>query len=210
MGFWTSSTTTRGDQRQEGLRQGAGRLAARDPQGRARRAARKPRRASSAFEGWDAAGKGGAIGGSPRSSIARLTSGPSPRRPTRRRAHHYLWRFWRRLPERGRWCVYDRSWYGRVLVERLEGFCSGARVAPRLPRAQRVRARAREHGVHVVKIFSPSARRSSAAASKSARTIRYKKWNRAQDWRNREHWDEYVVAAEQMFDETSAEARPGR
>src|SRR5947209_9845896 len=76
-----------------------------------------------AFQGWDAAGKGGAI--------KRLTEKLDPRgfqvwsvsAPTdEEKRHHYLWRFWRRLPERGRWTVFDRTWYGRVLVERVEEF----------------------------------------------------------------------------------------
>src|SRR5437588_6650684 len=75
------------------------------------------------FEGWDAAGKGGAI--------KRLTEKLDPRgyhvwpiaAPTdEEKKHHYLWRFWTRLPERGRWAIFDRTWYGRVLVERVEGF----------------------------------------------------------------------------------------
>src|SRR4051794_20063881 len=76
-----------------------------------------------AFEGWDASGKGGAI--------KRLTEKLDPRgygvhaigAPTEEeRKHHYLWRFWSRIPPRGRWAIFDRTWYGRVLVERVEGF----------------------------------------------------------------------------------------
>ena len=87
------------------------------------------------FEGWDAGGKGGAIRRmvsalDARSYRVHQVSAPSDEE----RAHHYLWRFWRRLPEAGQVSVFDRSWYGRVLVERVESFCDGAGVAARLRR----------------------------------------------------------------------------
>ena len=91
------------------------------------------RKAIIVCEGWDAAGKGGAI--------QRLTAECDPRAyqvwpiaaPTEEeKAHHYLWRFWRRLPEAGEVAIFDRSWYGRVLVERVEGFADRGRMAPRL------------------------------------------------------------------------------
>jgi len=79
------------------------------------------------FEGWDAAGKGGAIKRlteklDPRGYVVYPISAPIGEDKT----HHYLYRFWRRLPERGQIAVFDRSWYGRVMVERVEGFCSEA------------------------------------------------------------------------------------
>ena len=106
------------------------------------------------FEGWDAAGKGGAI--------RRLTDAIDARdfrvipvaKPTdEENAHHYLWRFWRHVPRAGMATIYDRSWYGRVLVERLEGFATRAGVAAGLPRAQRIRAgadRARRHRTQIL------------------------------------------------------------
>ena len=92
------------------------------------------------FEGWDAAGKGGAI--------KRVTATLEPRGFTvssfsvprgEEKSHHYLWRFWRALPRTGHLGIFDRSYYGRVLVERVEGFCSEDGVAARLPGDQRVR-----------------------------------------------------------------------
>jgi polyphosphate kinase 2 (PPK2 family) len=79
------------------------------------------------FEGWDAAGKGGAIKRitetlDPRGYVVYSIAAPQGDDKT----HHYLWRFWRRLPEAGQIAIFDRSWYGRVMVERIEGFCTEA------------------------------------------------------------------------------------
>ena len=91
-----------------------------------------------AYEGWDAAGKGG--------NIRRLTQNLDPRgyevvpiaAPNDiEKAHHYLWRFWAQMPKAGHITIFDRTWYGRVLVERVEGFCTEAAVAPGVPRDQR-------------------------------------------------------------------------
>jgi polyphosphate kinase 2 (PPK2 family) len=84
-------------------------------------------RAAVAVDGWDAAGKGGLIqrlifGLEPRSIHVWRIGAPTDYEKNR----HYLWRFWTRLPERGNWAVFDRTWYGRVLVERIEGFCTKA------------------------------------------------------------------------------------
>ena len=96
------------------------------------------------YEGWDAGGKGG--------NIKRLTQGLDPRgyevvpiaAPTKEeKAHHYLWRFWQRIPKAGHITIFDRTWYGRVLVERVEGFCSESRMEAGLRRDQPVRAAAR-------------------------------------------------------------------
>ena len=78
-----------------------------------------------AFEGWDAAGKGGVIRRLTKPlDAARYRVVPIAAPTEEERAHHYLWRFWRRLPRGGHWTIFDRSWYGRVLVERLEGFAT--------------------------------------------------------------------------------------
>ncbi len=86
---------------------------------------RKGGRALIGFDGWDAAGKGGLIeraiyGLEPRSTQVWRIGAPSKEEL----AQHYLWRFWQRLPSRGNWAIFDRTWYGRVLVERVEGFCT--------------------------------------------------------------------------------------
>ena len=94
-----------------------------------------------AFEGWDAAGKGGAIKRiteklDPRGYVVYPISAPQGEDKTR----HYLYRFWRRLPEPGQIAIFDRSWYGRVLVERVEGFAKEERMAAGIQRDQRLRA----------------------------------------------------------------------
>ena len=100
-----------------------------------------------AYEGWDAAGKGG--------NIKRLTGALDPRGfevhpiaspEPHEKARHYLWRFWTRLPKDGHIAIFDRTWYGRVMVERLEGFCSEERLAAGLLRDERVRAGAAQLG----------------------------------------------------------------
>ena len=89
------------------------------------------------FEGWDAAGKGGAIRRitekiDPRGFVVYPIAAPKGDSAAR----HYLWRFWRRLPETGQIAIFDRSWYGRVMVERIEGFLHGSGMETRLPRDQ--------------------------------------------------------------------------
>ena len=86
------------------------------------------------FEGWDAAGKGGAIRRvtenlDPRGFVVYPIAAPKGDDAT----HHYLWRFWNRLPEAGQIAIFDRSWYGRVMVERIEGFCTRGGMETRLP-----------------------------------------------------------------------------
>jgi polyphosphate kinase 2 (PPK2 family) len=122
------------------------------------------------FEGWDAAGKGGAI--------RRLTDAIDARdfrvipvsKPTdEEKAHHYLWRFWRHVPRAGMVTIYDRSWYGRVLVERLEGFASEAEWRRAYRELNEFERELAEHGVIVLKFWLHIARTSSCAASATAR-----------------------------------------
>ena len=144
-------------------------------QGRLNMASRDPRFNSTSvvavFEGNDGAGKGGAIRRVTASLDARCYGNVSIAAPTEEeRAQPYLWRFWRRLPRHGRFTIFDRSWYGRVLVERVEGFCSRGRMEARLRRDQRVRKSLARHGTWSSSSGWRSARRSSFAASSSART----------------------------------------
>ncbi len=127
-----------------------------------------------AYEGWDAAGKGGAIRRlmgplDPRGYAVIPIAAPKGDEAT----HHYLWRFWKRLPKAGHIAIFDRTWYGRVLVERVEGFCTRGRVAARLPRDQRVRALAHQlrHGAGQV-LAARSRPRTSCSASRRARRTR--------------------------------------
>ena len=162
------------------------------------------------FEGWDAAGKGGAI--------KRLTEKLDPRgyhvwpigAPNDdEKRHHYLWRFWARMPERGRWAIFDRTWYGRVLVERVEGFAkkkAWKRAYRELNELERMLV---DDGVVLVKLFLAITKGEQKRRFEEREKDPYKRWKIGpEDWRNREHWDAYVEAAEQMFEETSTERAP--
>ncbi|HZS35709.1 MAG TPA: UDP-galactose-lipid carrier transferase [Polyangia bacterium] len=163
-----------------------------------------------AFEGWDAAGKGGAI--------KRLTEKLDPRgyqvwsisAPTdEEKRHHYLWRFWRRLPERGRWTVFDRTWYGRVLVERVEEFAKKKEWKRAFREINEFERMLVDDGVILVKLFLAITKDEQLARFKQRETDPYKRYKiGAEDWRNREHWDAYVEAAEDAFAQTSTDYAP--
>jgi polyphosphate kinase 2 (PPK2 family) len=163
-----------------------------------------------AFEGWDAAGKGGAI--------KRLTEKLDPRgykvwpiaAPTdEERRHHYLWRFWQRLPERGRWAVFDRTWYGRVLVERVEKLAKKREWQRAYREINEFERTLTDDGATLIKIFLAVTRDEQLRRFEERQNDPYKRWKIGpEDWRNREHWAEYVEAAEQMFVETSAPRAP--
>jgi polyphosphate kinase 2 (PPK2 family) len=162
------------------------------------------------FEGWDAAGKGGAI--------KRLTEKLDPRgyqvhaigAPTEQeKKHHYLWRFWTRLPERGRWGIFDRTWYGRVLVERVEGFARKKEWKRAYREINEFERKLVDDGVIVLKFFLAITKGEQKKRFEERENNPYKRWKIGpDDWRNREHWDDYVDAAEQMFDETNSDAAP--
>jgi polyphosphate kinase 2 (PPK2 family) len=163
-----------------------------------------------AFEGWDASGKGGAI--------KRLTEKLDPRgfqvwsisAPTdQEKQHHYLWRFWTRQPGRGRWAVFDRTWYGRVLVERVEGFAKKKEWSRAYREINEFERQLVDDGVVLVKLFLAITKDEQLQRFKERENDPYKRWKIGpEDWRNREHWGAYVEAAEQMFLETSTERAP--
>jgi polyphosphate kinase 2 (PPK2 family) len=163
-----------------------------------------------AFEGWDAAGKGGAI--------KRLTEKLDPRgyqvwsvsAPTdEEKRQHYLWRFWRRLPERGRWAVFDRTWYGRVLVERVEGFAKKKEWKRAFREINEFERMLMDDGVVLVKLFLAITKEEQLVRFEEREHDPYKRYKIGpEDWRNREHWDAYVEAAEEMFALTSTERAP--
>jgi polyphosphate kinase 2 (PPK2 family) len=163
-----------------------------------------------AFEGWDAAGKGGCIKRlteklDPRGYHAWPISAPSDEE----KRHHYLWRFWSRMPERGRWAIFDRTWYGRVLVERVEGFAHEREWRRAYREINEFERLLMDDGVTVVKIFLAITRDEQMRRFKERENDPYKRYKIGpEDWRNREHWDEYVTAAEQMFVETSVDRAP--
>ena len=163
-----------------------------------------------AFEGWDAAGKGGAI--------KRLTEKLDPRGYSvhpigapndEEKKRHYLWRFWTRMPERGRWGIFDRTWYGRVLVERVEGFAKKKAWKRAYREINEFERQLVDDGVVLVKVFLAITKHEQKKRFEERENDPYKRWKIGpEDWRNREHWDEYVEAAEQMFEETNTQVAP--
>ena len=160
------------------------------------------------FEGWDASGKGGAI--------KRLVAPLDPRHvrvvqfaaPTYdEKRHHWLWRFWPALPGWGGMAVLDRSWYGRVLVERVEKFATQGAVGARLRRDQRLRAHARRRGDDPRQVLHAHLRaRSSSSASRRASDDPLKSWKLTdEDWRNRKKRKQYKAAIEDMLERTDTE-----
>ncbi len=162
------------------------------------------------FEGWDAAGKGGAI--------QRLTAKLDPRSNTVHaiaaptgddKARHYLYRFWRRLPPRGAIAIFDRSWYGRVLVERIEGFA-------RPDEWQRAYAEINEFerqlvgfGTIVCKFWLHLSPEEQLRRFEERQNVPYKAWKLTdEDWRNREKWPQHEAAANEMLLRTSTPTAP--
>ena len=163
-----------------------------------------------AYEGWDASGKGG--------SILRITQTLDPRgysvypigAPTDdEKAHHYLWRFWTRVPCSGEMVIFDRSWYGRVLVERVEKFTvqeDWSRAYREIMEFERTLV---DSGMVVLKFWMHISKDEQLKRFKERESDPFKKWKITQDdWRNREKWDAYLEAAEDMFDKVSASAAP--
>lgn len=162
------------------------------------------------FEGWDAAGKGGVI--------RRITAAMSARDvrvipiagPTDEElAHHYLWRFWRQLPPAGRMLIFDRSWYGRVLVERVEGLASDEEWCRAYDEIVDFEAQLAEHGMLVRKFWLHIDPDEQLARFKAREQTPYKKYKLTEeDYRNRDKWDDYVVAVGEMVARTSTDQAP--
>ncbi|MBI3299944.1 MAG: polyphosphate:AMP phosphotransferase [Elusimicrobia bacterium] len=162
------------------------------------------------FEGADAAGKGGAIRRLTRAMDARLYRVISTAAPSdEEKAHPYLWRFWRELPRTGRITVYDRSWYGRVLVERLEGFCSVADWKRAYAEINDFEEQLIEAGTVVRKFWLALTPEEQLRRFKDRQTTPYKQYKIGpDDWRNRAKWDGYQAAACEMIEKTGTEDAP--
>lgn len=162
------------------------------------------------FEGWDAAGKGGVI--------KRLTEKIDPRgyvvwpiaAPTGEdKERHYLYRFWRRLPEQGQIAIFDRSWYGRVLVERLEGFCSEADWKRAYGEINQFERQLTDFGMLVFKFWMHISKDEQLRRFRERERTNYKSWKITdEDWRNRSKWEDYQMAAEEMLLKTSTPNAP--
>jgi polyphosphate:AMP phosphotransferase len=162
------------------------------------------------FEGWDAAGKG--------SAIRRVTQAMDPRlyrivgvaAPTdEERAQHYLWRFWRQLPRAGFTTIFDRSWYGRVLVERVEGFTPEAGWRRAYHEINEFEEQLTGHGILVNKFWIHISPEEQLRRFKERETVSYKQYKiTAEDWRNRRKWNDYAVAVNDMATHSSTESAP--
>ncbi|MCB1799312.1 MAG: polyphosphate:AMP phosphotransferase [Gammaproteobacteria bacterium] len=162
------------------------------------------------FEGVDAAGKGGAIRRVTQAVDSRLREVIPIAAPTdEESAHHYLWRFWRHIPRAGRMAVFDRSWYGRVLVERVEGFTSHANWARAYLEINDFEEQLTEAGVVVQKFWLQISKEEQLARFQARQDTPYKQYKITDDdWRNREKWDEYRDAVNEMLARTSAQHAP--
>jgi polyphosphate kinase 2 (PPK2 family) len=162
------------------------------------------------FEGWDAAGKGGAIKRiteklDPRGYVVYPISSPHGEDRTR----HYLYRFWRRLPERGQIAIFDRSWYGRVLVERVEGFAREAEWKRAYKEINSFERQLRDFGAILAKFWIHISREEQLRRFEERKAIGYKAWKLTdEDWRNREKWEAYEEAVEEMLVKTSTVTGP--
>lgn len=162
------------------------------------------------FEGWDAAGKGGVI--------KRLTRGLDPRGyevvpvgpPTaEEKAHHYLWRFWRRLPKTGHITIFDRSWYGRVLVERVEGFCREQEWRRAYREINEFEKQLTDFGTVLLKFWLHIDQEEQLRRFQARQADPTKQWKiTEEDWRNRSKWRQYELAVVQMLEKTSTTYAP--
>lgn len=162
------------------------------------------------FEGPDAAGKGGAIRRLTEGIEARLYRVDSVCAPTdEERAHPYLWRFWRVLPRQGRVTICDRSWYGRVLVERIEGFAARGEWSRAFSEINAFEEQLSDAGTIVQKFWLAISSEEQLRRFKSRERTPYKQYKiTEEDWRNRSRWDAYEAAACEMFERTSTDYAP--
>lgn len=162
------------------------------------------------FEGSDAAGKGGSIRRIGAAMDARQYQIVPIAAPTEEeRAQPYLWRFWRHLPRTGRVAIFDRSWYGRVLVERVEGFCAEQDWLRAYAEINDFEHQMVDAGSIVVKFWLQISAEEQLRRFKERQDTEFKRFKITdEDWRNRERWDDYVSAVCDMVDRTSTGLAP--
>lgn len=163
-----------------------------------------------AYEGWDAAGKGG--------NIKRLTGALDPRGyevhpiaspEPHEKARHYLWRFWTRLPKTGHVAIFDRTWYGRVMVERLEGFCSENDWMRAYNEINEFEKELHDWGAVIIKFWVQIDKDTQLQRFTERQNTPEKQWKiTEEDWRNREKWDLYEDAVNEMIQKTSTSYAP--
>ena len=162
------------------------------------------------YEGWDAAGKGGNIRRvayplDPRGFDVMPIASPEPHELNRQ----YLWRFWTRLPRTGHICIFDRTWYGRVMVERLEGFCSEDDWQRAFNEINEFERMLTDWGAVVLKFWIHIDQETQLQRFTDRQNTPEKQWKITdEDWRNREKWPQYEVAIDEMLQKTSTENAP--
>lgn len=162
------------------------------------------------YEGWDAAGKGG--------NIKRITGALDPRGyevhpiaspEPHEKARHYLWRFWTRLPKNGHIAIFDRTWYGRVMVERLEGFCSENDWKRAYNEMNEFEKELSDWGAVIIKFWVQIDKDTQLERFNDRQNNPEKRWKITdEDWRNREKWDQYEDAVNEMLKKTSTAYAP--
>jgi polyphosphate:AMP phosphotransferase len=162
------------------------------------------------FEGPDAAGKGGAIRRVTAALDARHYQVLPIAAPTdEERAHHYLWRFWRHLSRAGRINIFDRSWYGRVLVERVEGFAAEEEWKRAFAEINEFEEQLTDHGILLLKYWVHITKDEQLERFKAREQTPHKRWKLTEeDWRNREKWDDYEWAVNDIVEHTSTHSAP--
>ena len=162
------------------------------------------------YEGWDAAGKGGNIkrvAGAldPRGYEVHPIASPEPHE----KARHYLWRFWTRLPKDGHIAIFDRTWYGRVMVERLEGFCSENDWKRAYNEINEFEKELHDWGAVIIKFWVQIDKETQLERFTERQNNPEKQWKITdEDWRNREKWDQYETAGDEMLKKTSTSYAP--
>ncbi len=162
------------------------------------------------FEGWDAGGKGGAIKRltekmDPRGYVVNPTASPNDIE----KAHHYLWRFWRAMPKDGHVAIFDRTWYGRVMVERIEGFCTKGEWQRAYKEINDMEKDLYDAGAVVVKFWMHIDKDEQKRRFTERQENPEKRWKITdEDWRNREKWDLYEDAVNEMLLRTSTDYAP--
>ncbi len=162
------------------------------------------------FEGWDGAGKGGIIkrlagGLDPRGYEVHPIAAPEPGEKSR----HYLWRFWKRLPKSGHVAIFDRSWYGRVMVERIEGFCSVEDWNRAYQEINEFEWELFRWGAVIIKFWVQIDKETQLIRFQERENTPEKRWKiTPEDWRNREKWDRYEEAVDEMLQKTGTEYAP--
>ena len=162
------------------------------------------------FEGWDAGGKGGAIKRltefmDPRGYVVNPTAAPTEVEKN----HHYLWRFWQNMPKAGHIAIFDRTWYGRVMVERIEGFCTKEEWQRAYREINDMEAHLANSGAIVMKFWMQIDKDEQERRFKERMEDPAKQWKITdEDWRNRDKWDQYEDAVNEMLQKTSTEYAP--